>query len=120
MSEQLVFEWRLFTSCLAGATFTMNVWLVWRLARWVRSANKLGDYRRKPFFSRVGWPAAAALTNLVSIYFRVADEMRGIPFGVGDVTVLVPTLGFMTAALWSISGIAALEEATDQAMREET
>jgi len=83
--------WRAAVSTLATASFAVNVSLVVAVTR----------HRHERIAAAV-WTAyalAAAGTNLVSIYFRLSDEGKGLPLNPGDFTVLVPTVGFLAAGI---------------------
>ena len=83
--------WRAAVSTLATASFAVNVSLVVAVTR----------HRHERIAAAV-WTAyalAAAGTNLVSVYFRLSDEGKDLPLNVGDFTILVPTIGFLTAGI---------------------
>lgn len=59
----------------------------------------------KPPISTLVWcfyTTTAACTGLVAAYFRLHDTRTGLPFGVGDVTALVPIGGFTIAGILAL------------------
>ena len=83
--------WRAAVTVVALASFAVNLSLVVAVAR-----------HRDERVATVVWAAyalAAAGTNLVSAYFRLSDEGKGLPLNVGDFTALVPTVGFLAAGI---------------------
>lgn len=52
------------------------------------------------------YTATAACTNGVSVYFRLRDGVTDAPFNPGDITVIIPTLGFLTASVLGLRALA--------------
>ena len=92
---------------LAGFTIALNLFVGFQWTRaWLRSADQdLRHALRGPAI----YPVAAALTGMVSIYWRLNDNILDKPLNAGDITVLVPVIGFLVAGWVSLGNYARVE-----------
>lgn len=80
------------------ALFMIGINLFLTFIMW--ASGNIGDYR--PAVARTVWCAytiTAAATGCVSAYFRLRDGANHAPFGTGDLTALIPTVGFTAAGI---------------------
>ncbi len=99
--------YRFMVVAAAGFSIALNLFVGFQWTRaWFRSSDReLRCALRGPAV----YPLAAALTGIVSIYWRVNDSISDLPLGPGDFTVLVPVIGFMVAAWVSLGNYARVE-----------
>jgi hypothetical protein len=99
--------YRIVVIALAGFSIFLNLFVAFQWTRaWFRSTDAgLRHTLRGPLV----YPLMAAATLVVGIYWRLNDAALALPLGIGDFTVLVPTLGFLIAAWVSLGNYARVE-----------
>lgn len=100
-------EYRTIVVAIAGFCIALNLFVGFQWTRaWFKASDReLRHTLRGPAF----YPFAAACSCIVSIYWRLSDNTLDKPLNAGDVTVLVPVIGFLIAAWVSLGNYSRVE-----------